>query len=231
MPNEDLRLSCHANVGLVRRFFPFRTPHSALRPLLLLSLLGLAFQSYPDVSQSTIVRIRKNREQGTGVVISPDGWILTAEHVVNYDPATVSVEWNGKRYRATDVYFSPSECFDLALVKIPIQGAKWVPVSQTPPQVGETVFYMGYPLGEYKRAAGFVLQYVTGDKQTGRVMTSFTADRGASGSPLITLRGRICGILSAAAFDERNQPIADFWISAKHIQRLLDDAKDAGKLR
>jgi S1-C subfamily serine protease len=128
------------------------------------------------------------------------------------------------------VYFSNAHCFDLALLKIDVRGAPYLELERASPNVGATVFSMGYPRGQYQWSSGFILRYIGGDKQTGFVMTSFVRDRGASGSPLIDLQGKICAILTTGAFDERNQPIANHWISARQIQQLLQDARDSGQL-
>lgn len=177
-----------------------------------------------------VVKVFKPNEQGTGTLISSDGWILTAAHAADYDPAAMHVEWRGRQHDVVDVFFAHAQCADLALVKIDVFQAPCLQIATENPRVQETVVSAGYPRGAFREAGGFVLRYMGGDRQTGFVMTSFVCDRGGSGSPLVNKSHKICGVLTTAAFDHRNAPIADFWIPAQPIAHLLDEARDAGKL-
>lgn len=205
-----------------------------LLPVLLINSLG--FQTYPRVPRETIVKVLKvdehgvRFEQGTGVLISSDGWVLTVAHAVTFNEERTRVELNGKLHAATTVYLSHAHCLDLALVKVGGHGLPYLELERDSPAVGEVVFSMGYPLGAYRWSSGFVLRYLDGDRNTGFAMTSFVSDRGASGSPLINLQRKVCGVLTTAGFDHRNQPVSSFWIPARQIQELIDEAREAGKI-
>lgn len=226
LPQKD----CDDYITVMRTF--------QLAALLLLPLICAAgFQDYPRVPKEAIVKLYKvdergqHFEQGTGVVISPDGWVLTVAHAVTFSAGLTKVDIAGKEHDATAVYMTNAHCFDLALVKIDAHDAPHLEVEQESPQVNETVFSVGYPRGAYKWSSGFILRYLEGDRNTGFVMTSFVSDRGASGSPLINLRRKVCGILTTAGFDYKGEPVSNFWIPAWQIQQLIDDAREAGKIR
>jgi S1-C subfamily serine protease len=204
--------------------------HLYARLLIALAACAAGWQDYPQIPRQAIVKVLQTHEQGTGVLISSDGWILTVAHAAAFDPSVMQVELGDKRQRVSRVYFSNAHCFDLALIKIDVAGAPFLGIERASPGVGETVFSFGFPRGAAKWSSGFILKYVGGDRQTGFVVTSFVCDRGASGSPMINLRGQICGVLTTGAFDERNQPITNHWISARQIQQLLQDARDSGEL-
>ena len=207
--------------------------------LLLLSLgwasTASGFQDYPRVPGDALVKVimlnelGRPIEQGTGVLISPDGWVLTVAHAVTFNPELTRVEQNGALHAATAVYLSNRHCFDLALVRFEAHDLPYLELAAGSPRVSETVFSIGYPRGAYKWSSGFVLRYLDGDMQTGLAMTSFVSDRGASGSPLINLRREVCGVLTMAGFDHNNQPVSNFWVPASQIQQLIGEARETGK--
>lgn len=141
---------------------------------------------------------------GTGVILSPDGYIVTNNHVVGEAPDDIAVILaDGKEYRA-DVVGTDKET-DLAVIHI---NAKNLPALElgdsSSLEVGEWVIAIGSPFGlENTVTAGII-------SATGRanmnlalyenfLQTDAAINPGNSGGPLINLEGKVIGINTAIA--------------------------------
>ncbi|BES91335.1 trypsin domain containing 1 [Nesidiocoris tenuis] len=96
------------------------------------------------------VRIEFKNGWGSGVVIAP-GIILTNSHVIgfgedNFEP--IWVRWMGNSTRANVIFHVNRSCLlDLALLKYDSNfGPKGLEFANSPPERGEKVFCVGYPL-------------------------------------------------------------------------------------
>ncbi|HEX9707276.1 MAG TPA: DegQ family serine endoprotease [Steroidobacteraceae bacterium] len=139
------------------------------------------------------------RGEGSGFVISADGYILTNAHVVA-DAGEVTVRTTDRReYRAKVV--GEDARTDVAVLKIE---ASNLPVVRTgDPQelkAGEWVIAIGSPFGfENSVTAGIVsatARSLAGDAYTPFIQTDVAVNPGNSGGPLFNLRGEVIGINS-----------------------------------
>lgn len=138
---------------------------------------------------------------GSGVIISPEGYILTNNHVVEDTKELTVILADGDNLPAAivgaDLYA------DLAVIKA--QGA--VPSVATlgnsdTLKPGETVIAIGSPLGDFKNSVTVGVVSATGRMiDTGRgyrmedlVQTDAAINSGNSGGPLINLEGEVVGI-------------------------------------
>lgn len=155
--------------------------------------------------------IKKSNDQryeslGSGLIIDPDGYILTNEHVIdNHIEVMVTLESN-LEYRAEVV--GADKLTDLALIKIAPPEDIDLRVAELGDsdsvQVGEWVIAVGNPYG-FDRSVSFGI--VSGK---GRVLnvpsltpllndfiqTDAAIAPGSSGGPLVNLRGQVIGINS-----------------------------------
>ncbi len=152
------------------------------------------------------------RDTGSGVIIRPDGYILTNNHVVSNSgqgASTVVTLADGRRSAATVVGRDPSD--DLAVIKVGLSGLKAATfASSSSLAVGQTVVAVGAPLGLSDTVtAGIVSSTArpvqTGDSQTtatfNAVQTDAAINPGNSGGPLVNLNGDVVGINAAIATD------------------------------
>jgi serine protease Do len=138
------------------------------------------------------------RGEGSGFVISPDGYILTNAHVVE-DAREVNVRMTDRReYRAKVVGIDRRT--DVAVLKI---DAKDLPVVRVgDPQglkAGEWVIAIGSPFGfENSVTAGIVSATARSlsDAYTPFIQTDVAVNPGNSGGPLFNLQGEVVGINS-----------------------------------
>ncbi len=146
---------------------------------------------------------RKVEGKGTGVIISPDGYILTNEHVIHgANEITVSLN-NEKKYRAKVV--GRDEHSDIAVIRIKPGGklAHAVLGDSTKVRVGEWVIAMGSSFGlEYTVTSGIVSAVrqsfvIEGKEYRNLIQTDAAINRGNSGGPLCNIRGEVIGITTA----------------------------------
>lgn len=145
---------------------------------------------------------RERQAMGSGFITSPDGYILTNEHVVNgADQVTVRLI-DRREFEAKVI--GTDKRSDLALLKIDAAGLQTVTLGDSESlEVGEWVLAIGSPFGlDYSVTAGIVsargrsLPTETGDNYVPFIQTDVAINPGNSGGPLFNLRGEVVGINS-----------------------------------
>lgn len=144
------------------------------------------------------------RGLGSGVIISPDGYIVTNNHVVkNANEITVGLQ-NEKKYKAKVVGTDPST--DLAVIKIDVTDlpyARWGDSDAL--RVGQWVLAIGNPF-QFMRTATAGIISAKGRSMglavyENYIQTDAAINPGNSGGALVTLDGELIGI-NTAIFSE-----------------------------
>ncbi|NLT69961.1 MAG: Do family serine endopeptidase [Verrucomicrobiaceae bacterium] len=179
---------------------------------------------------------REHKEQGlgSGVVISPDGYILTNNHVVgDADEIKVTLSSNKREYPATLIGADPQT--DVALIKIEAKDLPFVTIGDSSTlQVGDVALAVGNPLGlEQTATLGIISAVGRSDVNIlengyeSFIQTDAAINRGNSGGALVDAAGRLIGIPTAiqSNFSGGNIGIG-FAIPSNMalniVQRLLD---------
>ena len=139
------------------------------------------------------------RGEGSGFVVSPDGYILTNAHVVN-DASEVTVRMTDRREYSAKV-IGVDERTDVAVLKIEATDLPFVRFGDPEAlKVGEWVVAIGSPFGfENSVTAGIVSaksRSLPGDAYTPFIQTDVAVNPGNSGGPLFNLQGEVVGINS-----------------------------------
>ena len=139
------------------------------------------------------------RGQGSGFIVSPDGYILTNAHVVD-DATEVSVKLTDRREFKAKVVGADAQS-DVALLRIDAKGLPTVRLGTSAgTQVGEWVVAIGSPYGfENTVTAGIVSAKSRSLPDGGYVpfiQTDAAVNPGNSGGPLFNLAGEVIGINS-----------------------------------
>ncbi|MBV2235616.1 MAG: DegQ family serine endoprotease [Sterolibacterium sp.] len=137
--------------------------------------------------------------QGSGFIISGDGYVLTNAHVVD-DADEVTVKLTDKREFKAKV-IGVDRPTDVAVLKIEAQGLPTVTIgSSEKSRVGEWVVAIGAPFGfENSVTAGIVSAKSRSLPDEGYVpylQTDVAINPGNSGGPLFNLNGEVIGINS-----------------------------------
>jgi len=148
-----------------------------------------------------VPRATPMRGEGSGFIVSPDGYILTNAHVVeNADHVTVLLT---DRRESTAKVVGSDKATDVAVLKIDATGLPTVKVGDSRrAQVGEWVVAIGSPFGfENSVTAGIVSaksRALPGDagSYVPFIQTDVAVNPGNSGGPLFNLAGEVIGINS-----------------------------------
>lgn len=137
---------------------------------------------------------------GTGIIMSPDGYVITNHHVIT-GALVISVLTNdNQEYEAALV--GSDEMSDLAVLKIDARGLKAVEFGDSSKlRVGDSVVAIGDPLGVQLRGTmtnGIISainrDLTVGDRTMTLIQTNAALNNGNSGGPLINCYGQVIGI-------------------------------------
>jgi S1-C subfamily serine protease len=149
-----------------------------------------------------VVGLERRHGQGSGVVLSPDGYVLTNAHVVR-GAGGILVRQSGDRAARADVV-GVDERTDLAVVRADAGALAPLPLSDPPLRVGEVVIAIGNPLGFERTVTVGVVSALYRTLWTprrepldGLVQTDASINPGSSGGPLLDTAGRVVGITTA----------------------------------
>lgn len=164
---------------------------------------------------------RQGKEEGLGAgfVISSNGLVATALHVIG-EARPVSVRLaNGKEYDATEIHAWDRK-LDLAIIRLEAKGLSPLPLGDSDDlKQGASVIAIGNPLGlEHSVVQGVVS--ARRDFEFGEmIQLAIPIEAGNSGGPLLDLEGRVHGILTMKSSLSRN---LGFAVPVNALKALLD---------
>jgi serine protease Do len=139
--------------------------------------------------------------QGTGFIISGDGYVLTNHHVVD-GADTVRIKLSDRREFVAKVVGSDEQS-DVALLKIDANGLPTLRIGDSRTlKSGQWVVAIGSPFGlDHSVTAGIVSAVGRANPYADQryvpfIQTDVAINRGNSGGPLIDTRGQVVGINS-----------------------------------
>jgi len=174
---------------------------------------------------------------GSGFFISPDGYILTNNHVVE-NAETVNVYTISKdEYKAKIVGTDPKT--DLALLKVEASNLPYAQLGDSSQcQVGEWVIAIGNPLGmEHTVTAGIIS--AKGRQLRGSlnlpeyqdfIQTDTAINRGNSGGPLVNMRGEVIGVTSIILAPTGGNIGIGFAIPSNLAKKIIEQLKKNGRV-
>lgn len=172
---------------------------------------------------------------GSGVIISPDGYIVTNNHVVQ-DASKIEIVLNDKRsYEGTIVGTDPST--DLAVVKVKETNLPFLGYGNSDElQIGEWVLAVGNPFNLTSTVtAGIVsakarniniLGTPDGTSIESFIQTDAAVNRGNSGGALVNTRGELVGINAAIASGNGFYAGYSFAVPVNIVKKVVADLID-----
>jgi regulator of sirC expression with transglutaminase-like and TPR domain len=163
---------------------------------------------------------RNSREEvGAGFIISEDGLVATALHVIG-EGRPVAVELpGGRRCEVTEVYASDRN-FDLAILRV--DATKLRPLKLGDPgtlKQGATVIALGNPVGLHRSMVQGVVSAKRDLDGIEMIQLAIPIEPGNSGGPLLDMKGRVQGVVTLKS---ALTPNLGFAVPASLVQLLLD---------
>jgi hypothetical protein len=162
--------------------------------------------------------------QGTGFVISKDGWIVTNKHVIDMPTRIrVLVNKNGlfKEYEFKQLYYDYEN--DLAFIRIDYFTNKPICISTVSEEIGNKVYALGYPkenlMGRQLKITDGIINSSSGIIGN-QDFYQFSApiQPGSSGGPLLNNKGNLCGVVTSKLKDGE---MVSYAIKSKKLKRLI----------
>ena len=189
--------------------------------------------------QKRRVQTPKKEATGSGVIISPDGYIVTNNHVVNgADELTVTLNDN-REYSARIIGTDPNT--DLALIKINGKNLPTLPIGDSDNlKVGEWVLAVGNPYNLSSTVtAGIVsakARSMGGEGSNGPQISSFiqtdaAINPGNSGGALVNAKGELVGINAMLYSQTGSYSGYGFAIPTTIMVKVVDDLKKYGTVQ
>ena len=142
----------------------------------------------------SVVLIQSNGGHGSGFLVSSDGYVMTARHVVGEDKF-VKIRWSDGLEGLGEIVRTDKPR-DVALIKADPRGRLPLGLRRTPAQPGDTVFAIGAPIDP--KLQNTVTRGVV--SANNRIIDGFsfiqsdvTVDPGNSGGPLLDEQGQVLG--------------------------------------
>lgn len=188
---------------------------------------------------------------GSGFLISPEGYILTNEHVVHDATEIIVTTTDGKQYEAKSV--GEDATYDVALLKIEPEddesGFPYIRLGNSDDiLIGEWVIALGNPFGLFDVSSeptvtvGVVsasnMDFIGNMAVQGRsykdmIQTDASINQGNSGGPLVNSLGQCIGIntviMTGGQYSEGSIGIG-FAIPINRVKKILPDLKNIGKV-
>ncbi len=202
------------------------------------SVVGVSVTYY---EQSIFGQLAEGESEGSGIIYSEDGYIITNYHViedaVNSSSAAVKITLSDEtEYQAEIV--GTDKVTDLALLKIDPE-EKLTPATfgdSSNIQVGELAVAIGNPLGQ-EFAGSVTVGYIsalnrdiTTDGRTYNVIqTDAAINPGNSGGALVNSKGEVIGINTIKISDDSVEGLG-FAIPSNDALKIIEELKVTGKI-
>ena len=183
---------------------------------------------------------REAKGSGSGVIIRPDGYIVTNNHVVS-GATKISVTTNDNRqFDATVVGTDPAT--DVAIIKVEAEDLPTLPLGDSDKlRLGEWVLAIGSPLGQQLRStitAGIVsakgrsMPDGSGEfKIESFIQTDAAVNPGNSGGALVNKKGELVGINTAIVSQTGSYTGYSFAVPVNIVKRVAADLIDFGSVK
>jgi len=180
---------------------------------------------------------RKGQSSGSGVIISPDGYIVTNNHVVENSTELEVVLHDNRSYTADVIGTDPNT--DIALLKINEKDLSFVEFGNSDKtKIGEWVLAVGNPFNLTSTVtAGIVsakarsINILNNQNRYGIesfIQTDAAVNPGNSGGALVNLSGKLIGVNTAIATPTGSYAGYSFAVPSILVQKVVNDLKEYG---
>jgi len=177
---------------------------------------------------------------GSGVIISPDGFIVTNNHVVDNASEIEVILYDNRSYEAEIIGTDPST--DLALIKVDERNLDFIKYGNSDDvKIGQWVLAVGNPFNLTSTVtAGIVsakarnigiLRVENSLQIESFIQTDAAVNPGNSGGALVNLYGQLIGVNTAIATQTGSYSGYSFAIPVTLVKKVMDDLLEFGKVQ
>src|SRR5438876_9448172 len=194
------------------------------------------FRYFFDDDRAFGSRDRRSLSLGSGVMISPDGYVVTNNHVVGDNVPEITIALPDKReIRGKVIGKDPTT--DIALLKIDVKGVPVLPWGDSGGlKVGEWVLAIGSPFQLSQTVTAGIVS-ATGRTNVGFadyedfIQTDAAINPGNSGGALVHSRGELVGINTGIFTQSGGYQGIGFAVPSQLVRRVVDDLMKYGEVR
>jgi serine protease Do len=170
---------------------------------------------------------------GSGVIVSPDGYILTNNHVVNNAGEIQVVLNDGRQFTAKVIGTDPQT--DVALIKINADNLPSLTLADSDKvEIGDVVLAIGNPFGIGETVTKGIVsakdRTTSGDMDEDFIQTDAAINPGNSGGALVDTDGRLVGINSAILTHSGGNQGIGFAVPSNLCRWVMDSLVKNGRV-
>jgi len=171
--------------------------------------------------------------QGSGFIISADGYVVTNNHVVDGADEVDVTTTDGKEYQAKVIGTDPRT--DVALLKIEkADNLPWVKLADAAPRVGDWVIAVGNPFGLGGTVTAGIVSARGRDIGSGPyddfIQIDAPINRGNSGGPTFSLNGEVIGMNTAIVSPSGGNVGIAFAIPSETVKTVVAQLREKGSV-
>jgi S1-C subfamily serine protease len=196
---------------------------------------GVRTERRMDMSGRSSYRSYPTQGQGSGVIVSKQGHVITNHHVIAGQKKIRITLHSGKSYSAKMI--GEDTLLDIAVIKIESDEV-FTPLKlgdSSQVEVGQLVFAVGNPFGLGETVTQGIIsakERSLSDNQRDLFQTDAAINPGNSGGPLVNITGEIIGINVAIISADRNNPGfqgVGFSIPSNDVREALEQIVTRGR--
>ena len=177
--------------------------------------------------------VAQNNKMGSGMIVSPEGHIVTNWHVIN-GASQVTVQLSDGRALPARIAGADQRS-DIAVLKVDATGLAPIAFGDSESvRVGQMVFAVGNPFGLQETVTQGIIsakgRRTTSEAANEFFQTSTTINPGNSGGPLIDIRGKVIGINNFIISRSGGSEGIGFAIPSNVARRVYDDIVQRGRV-
>ena len=212
------------------------------------SVVSIIVELEADINQEELSSANQKIDNGSGIILSKDGYIVTNYHVVK-DAKKIFIKlYNGQSYKVKKTDIFKDRLTDIAVIKID-ENNLFLPIigNSNNIKVGEEVVALGNPLGLFNisnqvtatkgiisaKNIDFGFNDSYGSTYKGMIQTDASINPGNSGGPLLNRKGEIVGLntfVITGSSNEKKSVGLNFAIPINQVIEIYNALKENGEI-